>query len=80
VFERKGELDLLTLTDIQYIGCTTPEAAGNHRVDPRLLSLYSVFNCTSPSRDATTKIYNSILSTKLQDFPEEVTGTVAAIT
>jgi dynein heavy chain, axonemal len=46
LFERKGDLNLLDLVGMQYIGCTTPPAGGNNRVDPRLMSLYSVFNIT----------------------------------
>ena len=49
LFERKGDLELLNLVDMQYIGCTTPPATGNNKVDPRLMSLFSVFNVTSPS-------------------------------
>lgn len=51
MYERKGELSLLNLMGLQYIGCTTPAAGGNNPVDPRLMSLYSVFNITQPSKD-----------------------------
>ena len=57
MYERKNELELLTLVDMQYVGCTTPPA-GNNVVDPRLMSLFTVFNVTAPSKDSTMKIYN----------------------
>jgi dynein heavy chain len=58
MYERKGDLELLTLVDLQYVGCTTPPAGGNNIVDPRLMSLFTVFNVTPPSKDSTMKIYN----------------------
>jgi dynein heavy chain len=57
MFERKGDLELLTLVDMQYVGCSTPPA-GNNCVDPRLMSLFTVFNVTQPSKDSTMKIFN----------------------
>jgi len=65
---------------MQYIGCTTPPAAGNNKVDPRLMSLFSVFNVTPPSQDSTKKIFNAILSRKLSEFPEDVLGAVPLLT
>lgn len=57
MYERKGDLELLTLVDLQYVGCTTPPN-GNNVVDPRLMSLFTVFNVTQPSKDSTMKIFN----------------------
>jgi len=44
------------------------------------MSLFSVFNVTSPSQDSTKKIYNAILSRKLAEFPEDVLGAVPLLT
>jgi len=55
-----------------HVGCISPVAGGNNRVDPRLMSLYNTFNITNPSEDSTKLIYNSILKTKFKEFPEEV--------
>jgi dynein heavy chain len=43
----------------------TPPGGGNNRVDPRLMTLFSVFNITFPSKEATEKIYTSILDRHL---------------
>jgi dynein heavy chain len=75
MYERGGDLELLTLVDIQYVGCTTPPA-GNSPVDPRLMSLFTVFNLTAPSKDSTMKIFNLILSKKVEEFGEDVKATV----
>jgi dynein heavy chain, axonemal len=62
-----------------YVGCSTPPA-GNNCVDPRLMSLFTVFNVTPPSKDSTMKIFNLILSTKVKDFPEDVQSSVNSVT
>lgn len=74
LYERKGELDLLTLIDLQFVGCTTPPAGGNNVVDPRLMSLFTVFNVTAPSKDSVSRIFNTILAKRFSEFPEDVTG------
>jgi len=79
MFERKNDLELLTLVDMQYVGCTTPPA-GNNCVDPRLMSLFTVFNVTAPSKDSTMKIFNQILSKKVEEFGEDVKATVQSVT
>jgi dynein heavy chain len=49
---------LREIVDTQFVGCITPAASGNNRVDPRVITLFSVFNITSPSKEATEKIYS----------------------
>jgi len=44
------------------------------------MTLYSVFNCTPPSKDSTLKIFNQILSKRLQEFPEDVLTSVNSVT
>ena len=65
---------------MQYVGCTTPPAGGNNTVDPRLMSLFCVFNVTSPSKDSVGRIFNTILAKKYAEFPEEVTSQIANLT
>jgi len=79
LYERKNDLELLTLVDLQYVACTTPPG-GNNRVDPRLMSLFTVFNVTAPSKDSTMKIFNQILSRKVEEFGEDVKATVQSVT
>lgn len=55
-------------------------ASGNNRVDPRLMSLFNTFNCTSPSRDATEKIYTQILEKHCEEFADEIKSCVPKIT
>lgn len=61
LFERGGNLELREIVDTQYVGSMTPPGGGNNVVDPRLMSLYSTFNITFPTKEAIEKIYTSIL-------------------
>lgn len=45
---------------------------GRNEVDPRFISMFSVYNVTFPSSETLNYIYTSILSGHLQTFPEEV--------
>lgn len=80
LYQRGGDLELRDIIDTQYVGCISPPGGGNNRVDPRLMSLYDVFNITFPSKESTQKIYSSILRKALQEFPEECTAPIDAIT
>ena len=52
---------------------------GRNEVDPRFVSMFSVFNMTFPSDDTVIHIYESILKGHTQEFPEEVKETVPNI-
>jgi dynein heavy chain len=80
LYQRGGDLELREIVDTQFVGCTTPAGAGNNRVDPRVMTLFSVFNVTSPSREATEKIYTQILEKHTLEFAEEIQGCVGKIT
>ena len=58
----------------------TPPGGGNNAVDPRLMTLYSVFNVTFPSKEAIEKIYTSILEKHVLEFPEDVRNVVPKMT
>lgn len=49
-------------------------------MDPRFISLFSVYNITFPSDDSVNKIYNSILSGHLAAFPQDVRDIGSALT
>jgi dynein heavy chain len=80
LFQRGGDLELREIVETQFVGCTTPAAAGNNRVDPRVITLFSVFNVTSPSRDATEKIYTQILERHADEFIDDIKAVVPKIT
>ena len=80
LFQRGGDLLLRDIIDVRYVGCMSPPAGGNNVVDPRLMTLFNVFNVTFPSKDAIQKIFSSLLTKHLQEFPEDVISTVDQIT
>jgi dynein heavy chain len=49
LYQRGGDLELREIVDVQHIGCMSPPGGGNNKVDLRLMSLYCVFNITTPS-------------------------------
>ena len=49
-------------------------------MDPRFISLFSVFNVTFPTDESLKKIYSSILSGHLQPFGKEIKALVDNIT
>ena len=53
---------------------------GRNEVDPRFISLFSVFNITFPSQESLTKIYSSILNGHLEPFKKEVRELTSKIT
>lgn len=53
---------------------------GRNEVDPRFISLFSVFNVTFPSQESLTKIYHSILNGHLEPFKKEVRELASKIT
>ena len=42
----KDNKDLIKLIDTNFIGSTLPPGGGNNNIDPRFISLFSVFNVT----------------------------------
>lgn len=58
----------------------TPPGGGNNPVDPRIMSLFSTFNITFPSKEAIEKIYTSILEKHLVEFHEDIRNVVPKIT
>lgn len=80
LYQRGQELLLRDIKDVYHVGCISPVAGGNNRVDPRLMSLYNTFNITNPQEDSITHIYNSILQKKLTEFPEDVKGCIEPMT
>lgn len=45
---------------------------GRHDVDPRFISMFSVYNVPFPADDTLHYIYESILSGHLEIFPEPI--------
>ena len=80
LYQRGGDLELREIVDTQFVGCISPTGSGGNRVDPRVISLFSVFNVTAPSQESTLKIYNSILSAHCEEFCDDIKAIVPKMT
>jgi dynein heavy chain len=80
LYQRGGDLELREIVDTQFVGCISPTGSGGNRVDPRVMSLFSVFNVTAPSQESTLKIYNSILGKHCEEFCDDIKAAVPKIT
>ncbi|KFG44621.1 dynein heavy chain family protein, partial [Toxoplasma gondii GAB2-2007-GAL-DOM2] len=79
MYERGGDLEEIVLKDISFLAATNPPGAGANRVDPRVISRFSCFYITFPSRASVHRIYSSIVAHKFSDFPETVQKVAEAL-
>lgn len=63
-----------------YLAAMGKPGGGRNDVDPRFISLFSVFNMTFPSDESLFHIYNSILAGHTQPFSKEIQEVVPTIT
>lgn len=59
---------------IDFIAAMGRSGGGRHDVDPRFISMFSVYNIPFPSDETLRYIYHSILTGHLEIFPEEIMG------
>jgi dynein heavy chain len=80
MYDRGKDLTWKNFRDMGYVAAMGVPGGGRNPVDPRFISLFSVYNITFPSDESVNKIYNSILKGHLAAFPEGVRDICAAIT
>ena len=68
------------MKDIGWVAAMGRPGGGRNDVDPRFISLFSVFNMTFPSEESLFHIYNSILSGHTKNFNSDIQGIVQIIT
>lgn len=79
-YDRGKELHWKNMKDMHYMGAMGKSGGGRHDVDPRFISLFSVFNLTFPSNATLYHIYSSILSSHVVEFSTDIKDCVRAIT
>ncbi|XP_028177563.1 dynein heavy chain 10, axonemal, partial [Ostrinia furnacalis] len=78
LFERKGfydrgkDLNWKNLKDIGFIAAMGKAGGGRNDVDPRFISMFSVYNLQFPSENTLRHIYVSILHGHFIIFPDEI--------
>ncbi|KAB0803715.1 hypothetical protein PPYR_00685 [Photinus pyralis] len=71
-YDRGKELNWKTIKDISYFAAMGIAGGGRNEVDPRFISMFTVFNLVFPSDSTLLHIYSSILEGHLVIFNEEV--------
>lgn len=61
MYDRGKEMNCKFLRDLGFIAAMGKAGGGRNEVDPRFISLFSVFNITFPSEQSLNLIYASIL-------------------
>ena len=67
LYSRDRDLERREIRDLRYYGAMGPPASGRNPVDPRFLSLFSVFNLTPPTDEILHSIYSAIIETHLKN-------------
>lgn len=60
------------ISDAVYLAAMGKAGGGRNEVDPRFISMFSLYNVTFPTEATLNYIYTSILTGHLLPFPEEV--------
>jgi len=79
-YDRGKDLAWKFIKDIDWVAAMGKPGGGRNDVDPRFISLFTVFNMTFPSEASQFHIYNSILAGHALPFSEEIQGSVPSIT
>jgi dynein heavy chain len=72
LYDRGKELNWKYLKDVQFIAAMGTPGGGRNEIDPRFISLFSVFNIAFPDEDSLEHIYSSILKGHVSIFSDAV--------
>ena len=79
-YDRGKDLNWKGMKDLGWVASMGKPGGGRNEVDPRFISLFTVFNMTFPAEDSLYHIYNSILQGHCQPFNKDIQDTVPLIT
>ena len=79
-YDRGKDLNWKKMQDIGFLAAMGKAGGGRNEVDPRFVSLFTVFNVTFPAEESLFNIYNSILSGHVQPFNKEIIEIVPVLT
>ncbi|KAK3269901.1 Dynein heavy chain cytoplasmic, partial [Cymbomonas tetramitiformis] len=79
-YDRGKELNWKNMKDIQQVGAMGPPGGARNNVDPRLITLFSVFEIQFPANESLTLIYETILQQHLLKLSEDVRGAGSTLT
>ena len=73
LYDRGKDLTWKHIRDLGYVAAMGTPGGGRNSVDPRFITLFSVFNITFPSEASLTKIYSSIFAGHTAGFAKDIT-------
>lgn len=76
LYDRGKELNWKQVKDTCFLAAMGKAGGGRNEVDPRFISMFSVFNLTFPSDETVLYIYKSILGGHAQALSQEIIHTV----
>ncbi|XP_064619187.1 dynein axonemal heavy chain 10-like isoform X2 [Lineus longissimus] len=79
-YDRGKDLNWKQIKDIGFIAAMGKAGGGRNEVDPRFISIFTVFNMTFPSEESLYHIYSSILKGHCQPFDKDIQDIVPDIT
>ncbi|KAL3317579.1 Dynein heavy chain 10, axonemal [Cichlidogyrus casuarinus] len=80
LYDRGKDLNWKRMQDMKYLGAMGKPGGGRNDVDPRFVSLFTVFNVIRPSEKTLFKIYNSIISGHCAEFEPGIQEILPKIT
>ncbi|NXA03996.1 DYH10 protein, partial [Sapayoa aenigma] len=80
LYDRGKEMNCKFLRDLGFIAAMGKAGGGRNEVDPRFISLFSVFNIPFPSEQSLNLIYSSILKGHTTNFNESISAISDKIT
>ncbi|XP_043925694.1 dynein axonemal heavy chain 10 [Protopterus annectens] len=72
IYDRGKELNYKILRDLGFVAAMGKAGGGRNEVDPRFISLFSVFNIPFPAEESLHLIYTSILKGHTKTFIEDI--------
>ena len=79
-YDRGKDLNWKQLRDLNWVAAMGKPGGGRNEVDPRFLSLFSIFTLTFPEMKSLFHIYNSMLSGHFASFKEDIRDAASTIT
>ncbi|NXF04124.1 DYH10 protein, partial [Smithornis capensis] len=80
LYDRGKEMNCKFLRDLGFVAAMGKAGGGRNEVDPRFVSLFSVFNIPFPSEQSLNLIYSSILKGHTTTFNESISAISDKIT
>eukprot|EP00898_Chlorokybus_atmophyticus_P006649 jgi/Chlat1/6986/Chrsp56S00523 len=80
LYDRGKELNWKNMRDVQFVGAMGPPGGARNSVDPRFISLFSVFEIQFPSSASLSRIYDVILERHARSLSQDIRDTCTSLT